>query len=86
MLCGTIDEKSVGAFKGKILDMIARNYGADKGREFLDAVNKLSIETISTFGFTTGIDDDDIPTIARLQVDETLSNAINEALFIKVSI
>jgi DNA-directed RNA polymerase subunit A' len=78
LICGTIDEKSVGAFKGKILDLVARNYGSDKGREFLDAVTKLAIESISTFGFTTGIDDDDIPTIAKLQVEEILSTATKE--------
>ncbi len=58
---GTIDEKAIGSFKGKILDKISRDYGSDRSREFLDNVTRLAIGAIMVKGFTTGIDDEDIP-------------------------
>jgi DNA-directed RNA polymerase subunit A' len=75
LLCGTIDEKAIGSFKGKILDKIARDYGADRAREFLDNVTRLAIGAIMVAGFTTGIDDEDIPEEATRQIEEMLSEA-----------
>jgi DNA-directed RNA polymerase subunit A' len=72
---GVIDEKGIGAFKGKILDKIVRDYGPDEGRVFIDNITKLSIATIMLKGFTTGINDEDIPPEARRQIDEVLSKA-----------
>jgi len=73
--CGVIDEKGIGAFKGKILDKIVRDWGPDEGRVFIDNITKLSIGTIMLRGFTTGINDEDIPPEARRQIDEVLSKA-----------
>ena len=72
---GAIDAKSVSAFKGKILDKIAREYGPSAARLFLDKVTKMAIGTISRKGFTTGIDDEDIPSEAKAQIAELLSEA-----------
>ncbi len=75
---GTIDENAVGAFKGKILDKIARDYGADRAREFIDRATKLAIGAIMVRGFTTGIDDEDIPDQAKKQIAEVLRRAVEE--------
>ncbi len=72
---GVIDEASIGAFKGKIVEYIARNYGSDAVREFIDRVTKLGIAAITTIGFTTGIDDEDIPEEAQMQIMEVLEKA-----------
>ncbi|HEX17337.1 MAG TPA: DNA-directed RNA polymerase subunit A', partial [Thermoplasmatales archaeon] len=72
---GVIDENAIGAFKGKIVDRIVRDYGTDAGREFLDQVTRLGIAAISVFGFTIGIDDEDIPREARVQIEEGLEEA-----------
>ncbi|RLF39849.1 MAG: DNA-directed RNA polymerase subunit A' [Thermoplasmata archaeon] len=72
---GVIDENAIGAFKGKIIDRIVRDYGTDAGREFLDQVTRLGIAAISVFGFTIGIDDEDIPQEARVQIEEGLEEA-----------
>ncbi|ENO12200.1 RNA polymerase Rpb1, domain 3, partial [Thermoplasmatales archaeon SCGC AB-539-C06] len=58
---GVIDENSIGAFKGRVLDRIIRDHGTSAGKEFIDNVTKLGIAAITIFGFTTGIDDEDIP-------------------------
>ena len=76
LLYGTIDEKAIGAFKGKILDKIARDYGSDRARELIDNMTRLAIGAIMVKGFTTGIDDEDIPDEATRQIEEVLREAI----------
>lgn len=78
LLCGTVDEHVVGAFKGKVLDKIARDYGSDRAREFIDDITKMAIGSIMIFGFTTGIDDEDIPAEAKEQIEDVLSQAIKK--------
>jgi DNA-directed RNA polymerase subunit A' len=75
LICGTIDEKSVGAFKGEIVEYIARKLGSDKASEFIDKLTNVAITVVSKLGFTTGIDDEDIPEEARLQIEEQLERA-----------
>ncbi len=72
---GVIDEASIGAFKGKIIEYIARKKGSNAAREFIDKVTKLGIAAITKIGFTTGIDDEDIPEEAQMQIEEVLENA-----------
>ncbi len=78
LITGTIDERAIGAFKGKILDRITRDYGSERGREFLDGVTRLAVGAISQLGFTTGIDDEDIPMQAIKEVNEVLSKAADD--------
>ena len=75
LLQGVIDEASIGAFKGKIIEYIARKKGMKEAREFIDKVTKLGIAAITKIGFTTGIDDEDIPEEAQMQIEEVLENA-----------
>ncbi len=75
---GTIDENSVGAFKGRILDRIIRDHGMDAGREFIDNVTRMAIASITLFGFTTSIDDEDIPDEAKRQIEEGLNKAMKK--------
>ena len=78
LMTGTVDENAVGAFKGRILDKIARDYGPDAAREFIDKATKLAIGAIMVRGFTTGIDDEDIPEEAKKQIAEILKKAMSD--------
>ncbi len=78
IVSGVIDEKAIGAFKGRIVDKIARDYGADRARQFIDESTRLAIGTIMLRGFTTGIDDEDIPEEAKREIAEVLENAMRE--------
>jgi DNA-directed RNA polymerase subunit A' len=78
LLYGTIDEKAIGSFKGKILDKVARDYGSERAREFLDSITRLAIGAIMIRGFTTGIDDEDIPAEATRQIEEVLREALSK--------
>ena len=75
---GTIDENSIGAFKGRILDRIIRDHGMDTGREFIDNVTRMAIASITLFGFTTSIEDEDIPDEAKRQIEEGLKKAMKK--------
>lgn len=78
LIKGTIDERAVGAFKGIIIDEIARKYGKEDARKFIDLMTQLAIRVISKFGFTIGIDDVDIPLEASIQIREVLKGAEEE--------
>ena len=66
--CGTVDVKGIGNSKGKILDKIARDYGSDAACKFINQVTRLALGSIMNHGFSTGIDDEDIPDEAKLQI------------------
>jgi len=75
---GVIDENSIGSFKGRIIERIIRDHGTDVGKDFIDNVTRLGIATITKFGFTTSIDDEDIPNEAKRQIKEGLDRAQNK--------
>ncbi|HIE31336.1 MAG TPA: DNA-directed RNA polymerase subunit A', partial [Methanosarcinales archaeon] len=77
LLCGTIDEKSIGAFKGLIITKIIKEYGAFAGARFVDNVTNLAIRGIMYHGFSFGIDDEDIPEEADKQIQEISKEAIH---------
>lgn len=75
ILSGPVDEKSIGAFKGKLLEKIVRDYGSDAGRQFLDDATRVGITAITLMGFSTGIDEEDIPEEAKMRIQDTLDEA-----------
>ncbi|KAA0007295.1 MAG: DNA-directed RNA polymerase subunit A' [Thermoplasmata archaeon] len=72
---GVIDENAIGAFKGIIIDRIVRQKGVDAARKFIDQVTRLGIAAITTFGFTVGIDEEDIPVEAQRKIEEDVEKA-----------
>ena len=72
ILCGTMDEKSFGAFAGELLDRIVKDYGTEAVKEFLDRATRLSIAMITKNGFSTGIDDEDLPEEAKERIEDVL--------------
>ncbi|MGA1793152.1 MAG: DNA-directed RNA polymerase subunit A' [Thermoplasmatota archaeon] len=75
IVSGPIDEKSIGAFKGRLLEKIVRDHGSEIGRQFLDDATRIGISAITLMGFSTGIDEEDIPEEAKLRIAETLDEA-----------
>ncbi len=72
---GVMDEKSFGAFAGELLDRLVKDYGTDEARRFLDRVTKLVVQVISLKGFSTGIDDEDLPEEANERIEDILDAA-----------
>ncbi|ANF22996.1 DNA-directed RNA polymerase subunit A' [Thermococcus piezophilus] len=75
LLSGAIDKKAYGREDGRILDIIVREYGVDRARQFLDQVTKLAIWVITHKGFTTAIDDEDLPSEALDRIKEIIREA-----------
>ncbi len=75
LLCGTIDEKAIGAFTGQVLDRIIKEFSPTEGKKFLDNATRLAIRAITHFGFSFGIDDEDIPQEAQSQIYEIMMEA-----------
>lgn len=78
IVSGVVDEKAIGAFKGRLVDKIAREYGPDRARRFIDEAARFALGTIMLRGFTTGIDDEDIPAEAKRQIAEVLEEAMEK--------
>ncbi len=77
LVAGTIDEKSIGAFKGELINRLIRRGGANAGRQFIDDVTRLCIGAAMNHGFTTGIDDEDIPPEAQEQIADLMDEQIS---------
>ena len=58
---GTLDKRAIGAEDGRLLDAIVQRNGPRDGASFLDQFTQLTIGACSSLGFTTGIDDEDLP-------------------------
>ncbi len=78
LLCGTVDVRGIGNSKGKILDRIARDYGADRAAQFINQVTRLALGAIMNHGFSTGIGDEDIPDEAALQIASNTQECIDK--------
>ncbi|RMF90372.1 MAG: DNA-directed RNA polymerase subunit A' [Methanobacteriota archaeon] len=75
LVSGVIDERAFGAFAGELLDRIVKDYGTDEARRFLNTLTRLALFAIMKFGFSTGIDDEDLPSDAKERIDEILDSA-----------
>ncbi|MHC1635867.1 MAG: DNA-directed RNA polymerase subunit A' [Candidatus Methanospirareceae archaeon] len=76
LISGAIDENAVGAFKGKVIDKIYREFGSEEAKEFINNLTRLAICYIQQRGFSFGISDEDIPEDAKKQIkEEVLRNA-----------
>lgn len=75
LLQGVMDARSHKALdRCEVLDRIVKDYGTTAAREFLDRATKLSIAAAAMLGFTTSIDDEDIPPEAKERISEVLDD------------
>ncbi|TDA29826.1 MAG: DNA-directed RNA polymerase subunit A' [Hadesarchaea archaeon] len=73
---GVIDAHAYKALdKCELWDRIVKEYGVERATEFLDQVTRLSIAAATMLGFTTSIDDEDIPENAKERIEEKLEEA-----------
>ena len=61
VVCGTVDARSVGAFKGKLLNKIKDLQGEDGLKEFINKAGRLGANYLTKKGFSIGISDLDLP-------------------------
>jgi DNA-directed RNA polymerase subunit A' len=79
LLSGVIDANAVKALdKCTLLNRIAKDFGPAAAAEFLDRMTKLSIATTKLLGFTTALDDVEIPPAALERIEELLEEKKKE--------
>ncbi len=79
LVSGVIDANAIKALdRCAIVDRIVKEWGTEKAREFLDKVTRLSIAAIRMFGFTTGLDDEEIAESSLRKIREVLEEKKRE--------
>jgi DNA-directed RNA polymerase subunit A' len=74
LLTGVMDTASLGKGSGIMLRDMHKKYGAAYTADFIDRAMKLGIFVLMQNGFTTSIDDTDLPPEARKKLAETLDD------------
>jgi DNA-directed RNA polymerase subunit A' len=77
---GYMDRSNLGEGSGFLLRNIHQKYGKEFTIDLLGKIFRLGIEVLLRHGFTSAISDTDLPEIARIKVQETLSNANTEVV------
>jgi DNA-directed RNA polymerase beta' subunit len=72
---GTLDKRAIGAEDGRLLDAVVQTHGTEMGAKFLNRMTKLTIGICTAMGFTTGIDDEDLPPAALDEIAKINSEA-----------
>ncbi len=75
---GSIDKRGIGAEDGRLLDAVVQTHGTDLGAEFINKMTKMTIAICTAMGFTTGIDDQDLPPEAKKAIEKYNSDASNK--------
>jgi len=65
---GSIDKRGIGAEDGRLLDAVVQTHGNDLGADFINKMTKMTIAICTSMGFTTGIDDEDLPPEAHDEI------------------
>ena len=79
MTSGVIDKNLVGDGKASsILQRVVRDYGANRGRQFLDDFVGMLVWVISLTGLTMGIDEVDVGD-ARVIIHKAIQDAYDES-------
>jgi len=81
---GVIDKNAFGAgVPESLLHKIAKEFGSDAARKFIDSVTRMLIRFITKKGFTLGLDDIEIPEEAVQRINEILKEGekkVNELI------
>jgi DNA-directed RNA polymerase subunit A'' len=76
LLSGVIDRAAIGAEESdSILHRIAKDYGTDEARNFLNSILRLLKAFITRSGFSYGFDELELPNEVRSKISETLDES-----------
>lgn len=76
LLSGVIDRAAIGAEESdSILHRIAKDYGTDQARNFLNSILRLLKAFITRSGFSYGFDELELPEEVRAKISETLDDS-----------
>jgi len=72
LLKGAIDGAAVGAFSGKVLDKVEKDYGPTIVKKFIFDITRLAIQMVMMSAFSISISDQDMPEIAHTEITQTI--------------
>jgi len=72
---GAIDKRGIGAEDGRLLDAVVQTHGTAEGADFINKMTKMTIAICTAMGFTTGIDDEDLPPEAKDEISRINAEA-----------
>jgi DNA-directed RNA polymerase subunit A' len=75
LIAGVIDSEGLS---GKLLNELIIRCGSDTAKEFIDRTTRLAIRVLMRFGFSIGIDEEDLPEKARKKIENIISKRENE--------
>ena len=78
VLSDTIDKSGFRAEGGRLLEAVVQTHGSEVGAQFLNDMTRLTIGICTALGFTTGIDDEDMPPAARAAITKINKIAVAE--------
>jgi len=75
LISGTVDTENLGKGSGLLLRDLHKKYGAEFTADFISKAMKLGISVMMNHGFTTSVDDTDLPEEARKKIAEILDES-----------
>jgi DNA-directed RNA polymerase subunit A' len=75
LLTGVLDKNNLGEGSGLLLRNLHKRYGAKRMVKLLGMINRLAIEVLLRYGFTSAISDIDLKPEVRQKVDHMLNQA-----------
>lgn len=78
LLSGIIDHNTIGDQKaGTLIHYIILKLGTDAGSDFLDKAGWALLRYLDTYGFTMGLDEEDIPEEAKKEIEKVIKMHID---------
>lgn len=74
LIKGTIDSSAVGAFSGKVLDKIEKQFGTSVTKKFLYDITRLALESLMLSAFSISISDQDLPEEAKAEIKNIIKH------------
>ncbi|MCG2782445.1 MAG: DNA-directed RNA polymerase subunit A' [Candidatus Altiarchaeales archaeon] len=75
LITGIIEKEGM---KGPLLNELFTKYGSDAAREYIDKSTRLATMGMMHFGFSVGIDEEDLPKNALTKIDDIVDHAEKE--------
>lgn len=79
LISGVMDTANLGKGSGILLRDLHKKYGAEVTADFITKAMKLGIYVVMTHGFTTSIEDTDLPPEARKKITEILDETYKKS-------
>ncbi len=78
LIKGHIDKNTIGQNNGELIREFYRKHGQDRTIELLGRIFKLGIKVLLKYGFSTGLNDTDLPKEAQSKISSMIKKSYSE--------